>query len=38
LHAGDKVIVNGLARVRPGLPVAPQDGSSTAKEPTTAQR
>jgi RND family efflux transporter MFP subunit len=25
LEAGEKILVNGLARVRPGMPVAPQD-------------
>ena len=25
LHAGDKIVVNGLQRVRPGMAVAPQD-------------
>jgi len=30
LHPGDKIIVNGLQRVRPGMPVAPQDEDQTA--------
>jgi membrane fusion protein, multidrug efflux system len=25
LEAGEKIVVNGLARVRPGMPVTPQD-------------
>ena len=32
LSAGEKIIVNGMARVRPGMPVAPQDAP-----PPTAQ-
>jgi len=38
LQPGEKVIVNGLARVRPGLPVAPQDDSPAGKPASTAQR
>jgi len=25
LEVGEKIVVNGLARVRPGMPVTPQD-------------
>ncbi|HTA95983.1 MAG TPA: efflux transporter periplasmic adaptor subunit, partial [Verrucomicrobiae bacterium] len=25
LLAGEKIVVNGMARVRPGMPVAPED-------------
>ena len=35
VEVGEKVIVNGLARVRPGVPVTPQEAD---KEPSTAQQ
>ena len=28
LQAGEKIVVNGLARVRPGMPVTPEDESA----------
>lgn len=31
LHAGDKIVVNGLQRVRPGMAVAPQDDDAVAE-------
>ncbi len=31
LHAGDKIVVNGLQRVRPGMPVEPQDEPADSK-------
>ncbi len=30
LHAGDKIVVNGMQRVRPGMPVEPQEETSPA--------
>lgn len=33
LQAGEKIIVNGLARVRPGMPVSPQDAGSSKPSP-----
>ncbi len=40
LQAGDKIVVNGLQRVRPGMPVAPQTqvADSSAKALETARR
>ena len=38
LEAGDKVVVNGLARVRPGMPVTPQDIASTNNLPKLAKQ
>lgn len=38
LEAGDKVVVNGLARVRPGMPVTPQDTASTNNLPKLAKQ
>ncbi len=38
LQAGEKIIVNGLARVRPGMPVVPQEVGITTPAATTAQR
>jgi hypothetical protein len=37
LANGEKLIVNGLAKVRPGMPVTPQDAAdSTASKPAAA--
>lgn len=36
LGAGEKVIVNGIARVRPGMPVSPQDAGADSKVNTGA--
>ena len=36
LNAGDKIVVNGLQRVRPGMPVTPQ--SAVAKAPSAAMQ
>jgi multidrug efflux pump subunit AcrA (membrane-fusion protein) len=40
LHAGEKIVVNGLARVRPGMPVTPIDAepTPTGSETKTALR
>ena len=38
LQAGEKVIVNGLARVRPGMPVTPQEAGATNGPAKVAQR
>ena len=40
LQAGEKIVVNGLARVRPGMPVTPQDevAEAPAKGLQTAQQ
>ncbi len=38
LQAGEKVIVNGLARVRPGMPVTPQEAGATNGSAKVAQR
>jgi len=41
LQAGEKIVVNGLQRARPGMPVTPQDQAVTEvpdKNPQTAQR
>ena len=38
LEAGEKVVVNGLARVRPGMPVAPQDEIAGGGGPNVAQK
>ena len=35
--AGDRVIVNGLMRARPGLKVEPQEHSMTARPPAAAE-
>jgi multidrug efflux pump subunit AcrA (membrane-fusion protein) len=37
LAAGEKVVVNGMARVRPGMPVVPEDESAVTP-PETASR
>jgi len=39
LQLGDKIVVNGMARVRPGMPVTPQEETAEVKPiATTAQR
>ncbi len=38
LAAGEKIVVNGLARVRPGMPVTPQDETASAEGQKTAQK
>ncbi len=38
LAAGEKIVVNGLARVRPGSPVTPQDAQPSATPVVTALR
>jgi hypothetical protein len=40
LQPGEKIIVNGLQRARPGLPVSPQEqvADSVPAKATTAQR
>jgi hypothetical protein len=35
--SGEKVVVNGMARVRPGMPVSPVD-EPAATQPETASR
>jgi RND family efflux transporter MFP subunit len=37
LHAGDKVVVNGLQRVRPGMPVAPEEEQPGGAAPVAAR-
>jgi len=38
LEAGEKIIVNGLARVRPGMPVTPQEEMADSEAPKIAQK
>jgi hypothetical protein len=43
LKAGERVVVNGLQHVRPGMPVNPQtevanDSTAVSQEPAIAQR
>src|SRR5213596_2482680 len=38
LSAGDKIVVNGLQRVRPGMPVAPQEAVAGSAGTTVAKR
>jgi RND family efflux transporter MFP subunit len=38
LEAGEKIVVNGLARVRPGMPVTPQLETTGAEGPKMAQQ
>jgi RND family efflux transporter MFP subunit len=38
LEAGEKIVVNGLARVRPGIPVAPQEAVARADNTSFARR
>jgi RND family efflux transporter MFP subunit len=38
LEAGEKIVVNGLARVRPGMPVAPQDEVANSDGTNLAQK
>ena len=38
LAAGEKIVVNGLARVRPGMPVTPQDAVATSDGTKLAQK
>ena len=38
LEAGEKIVVNGLARVRPGMPVSPQEEVASNEEPSIAKR
>jgi len=35
LEGTEKIVVNGIARVRPGMPVSPQDAVANTPEPTT---
>src|SRR5688572_516980 len=37
LQAGEKIVVNGLARVRPGMPVTPQEAVATNGNPKVAK-
>jgi multidrug efflux system membrane fusion protein len=37
LHAGDKIVVNGLQRVRPGMPVDPQQEQPGAAAPVASR-
>jgi multidrug efflux pump subunit AcrA (membrane-fusion protein) len=37
LAAGERVIVNGLARVRPGIPVNPVEAGATNRDPKVAR-
>jgi RND family efflux transporter MFP subunit len=36
LRAGEKIVINGLARVRPGMPVAPVEGAVSGGAPQVA--
>ena len=38
LAAGEKIVVNGLARVRPGMPVTPQDQVANSDGAKLAQK
>ncbi len=38
LEPGEKIVVNGLQRVRPGMPVSPQEALATNDEPKLAKR
>ena len=38
LQAGEQIVVNGLQRVRPGMPVAPQTEVASQQEPSLAKR
>jgi RND family efflux transporter MFP subunit len=38
LAAGEKIVVNGMARVRPGMPVTPQDEVADSAGPKLAQK
>lgn len=38
LEAGDQIVVNGLQRVRPGMPVAPQTDVASKQDPSLAKR
>jgi multidrug efflux system membrane fusion protein len=38
LEAGEKIVVNGLARVRPGMPVTPQEEVANSESPKIAQK
>jgi RND family efflux transporter MFP subunit len=37
LHAGDKIVVNGLQRVRPGMAVAPEEESAAGPAPVASR-
>src|SRR5438128_2674561 len=38
LEADEKIVVNGLQRVRPGMPVTPQEAVASTQEPRIARR
>jgi multidrug efflux pump subunit AcrA (membrane-fusion protein) len=38
LHVGEQVVVNGLQRVRPGMPVKPENEPSAQPAPKLAAR
>jgi multidrug efflux system membrane fusion protein len=38
LQAGEKIVVNGLQRVRPGMPVTPQEAMANMDDPQFAKR
>jgi multidrug efflux pump subunit AcrA (membrane-fusion protein) len=38
LQAGEQIVVNGLQRVRPGMPVAPQTEVANKQDPNLARR
>jgi multidrug efflux pump subunit AcrA (membrane-fusion protein) len=38
LSAGEQIVVNGLQRVRPGMPVTPQEATAGVQEPRLARR
>ena len=38
LDGKEKIVVNGIARVRPGMPVAPQEDVASNPEPKLAKR
>jgi multidrug efflux pump subunit AcrA (membrane-fusion protein) len=38
LAAGEQIVVNGLQRVRPGMPVAPQTEVAGQQDPSLAKR
>jgi len=38
LEAGERIVINGLQRVRPGLRVSPQEAVASGSSPSLAKR
>ncbi|TAK98874.1 MAG: efflux transporter periplasmic adaptor subunit, partial [Verrucomicrobia bacterium] len=38
LEGGEKIVVNGMQRVRPGMPVTPQEAIASTESPKLAKR